>query len=566
MADLGKGPSFARLRNYDLGRYRTASLNHVVRELPVDVAHFIDLEALATCADSVIRNARWLLVPRQPHVQFHPSLRPIEEYFAEVPVLAEMSRAGRLVCYHHEVPWSRAAGVPVPPGEQRLHIVAFSAEAVVAALAVCGVRVVRTLGIDGGTSYAEAFADLRATTRLVNSQPNFDAQFINIQRIVSEHGMDYGPLEEPIRVFVGTDDSQMVAAKVLEYSIRKYATRPVELVPMLNVVAPTPKDPRNRARTGFSFARLMIPRLAAFRGRAIYLDADMLVFGDISEIWELPMDGVRVHCSRQDEPPAQWRDNPHFQPGRQMSVMLLDCARLDWDIEVIVRGLDEGRFTYEQLMFDLCIVPAREIGDAIPSTWNSLEHFEPGRTRLLHFTDMTMQPWRFSHNPRGSIWRAFYREAVEAGAVAPELIQAGAAAGYLMPALRHDLALAASSRPTVRALASGDGVGSERQRALELEAMALRAELDAIRRQPTDVGRCAQCEALSAQCEALSAQCEALGAQREALGAQLGISPSLVVVESVPGGHAAVPRHAPMASTLGMNGSGAVDHYSRPVP
>ena len=64
--------------------------------------------------------------------------------------------------------------------------------------------------------------------------------------------MDYGPLTEPIRVYVGTDDTQMVAVQVLEYSIRRFATRPVEVIPMLNLPVPMPKDPANRPRTGFS--------------------------------------------------------------------------------------------------------------------------------------------------------------------------------------------------------------------------------------------------------------------------------------------------------------------------
>ena len=114
----------------------------------------------------------------------------------------------------------------------------------------------------------------------------------------------------------------------------------------------------------------------------------MLVFSDIAELWDLPMEKYRVLCSRQDEPPPTWTNNPHFQPGRQMSVMLLDCDRLDWKIDEIVRGLDEGRYNYRQLLCDLCIVPPHEVGETMPAEWNCLEHFQAGRTRLLHYTDM----------------------------------------------------------------------------------------------------------------------------------------------------------------------------------
>jgi lipopolysaccharide biosynthesis glycosyltransferase len=248
---------------------------------------------------------------------------------------------------------------------------------------------------------------------------------------------------------------------------------------MLNLPVPTPKDPRNRPRTGFSFSRLLIPSLAGYRGRGIYLDADMLVFGDIAEVWDLDMKGCPVHCSRQDTPPEQWKDNPHFQPGRQMSVMLLDCEKLRWDINEIVRDLDAGKYTYENLMFDMCLVPHDQIGEGVPQVWNSLETFIPGRTRLLHFTDMGQQPWKYMHNPNRAIWRAFYREAVQAEAVDPALVEAGIKAGHLHEDLRAELALP-------RLAATNDKspeAASARFRAVQLEAMAARAEVDIARRE-----------------------------------------------------------------------------------
>ncbi len=101
--------------------------------------------------------------------------------------------------------------------------------------------------------------------------------------------MDYDPLIEPMRVFCGVDESQVVAARTLEYSIRKHASRPVRFYPMLSVPTPVPKDPANRGRTGFSFSRFHIPKLAGYNGRALYVDSDMQVFGDLAELWDDPV-------------------------------------------------------------------------------------------------------------------------------------------------------------------------------------------------------------------------------------------------------------------------------------
>jgi hypothetical protein len=480
---LGKGPSFADRRRFDLTQFNLISLNHVVREEKVDVAHFIDLDAVVQCADVLPAQADWLMMPLYPHVGFQPADRPLDQLIADVPVLRDFAEGGRLVWYYHDF-------VTQPHRKRRypadaspvIRVDAFSSEAVVNVLAALGAKIVRTLGVDGGIRYAGAFHDLNGVTRLANGQSSFDKQFIGINRTAKETGMDYGPLTEPIRVYVGTDDTQMVAVQVLEYSIRRFATRPVEVVPLLNLPVPMPKDPANRPRTGFSFARFLIPSLAGYRGRGIYVDADMLVFGDIADLWDTPMGTSKVLCTRQDDPPVTWQNNAHFQPGRQMSVMLIDCEKCDWKIDDIVRGLDEGRYDYRNLMCDLCVLQSDEIGENLDPMWNCLEHFEAGRTKLLHFTDMDMQPWRHQHNPLKSIWRSYYRAAVEAGAVDPALVEKGIANGWLLPDLADDLRLApsrmASGSSTTAALA---GTPSVRQRSLELEATALRAELGVAR-------------------------------------------------------------------------------------
>src|SRR5439155_16490600 len=97
-------------------------------------------------------------------------------------------------------------------------------------------------------------------------------------------------------------------------------------------------------------------------------------------------------------------------PGRQMSVMMLDCSRLPWDIDDIVAGLDEGRFSYRDLLFDMCVVEPDEIDDGLPPEWNHLERYEPGLTKLLHYTVIHTQPWKSDENPRGHLWMVLVEE------------------------------------------------------------------------------------------------------------------------------------------------------------
>jgi len=245
---------------------------------------------------------------------------------------------------------------------------------------------------------------------------------------------------EPIRVFVGADRSQQLAVAVLEHSIRRHTTAAVEVIPMVDLDVPVPVDPRNRARTGFSFSRFCIPKLAGYRGRAIYMDADMQVFKDIRELWELPFQGRKVliqHEVKHLDETLKLSNAPQKRI-KQCAVMLLDCERLDWDIQRIVAQLDAGDYDYERLMYELCVLAEEDIGYEVPFEWNSLEHFD-ANTRLIHYTDMGTQPWVSTRNPNAALWIDEVRQMLRAGKLSADQIRGEIQAGYFRPSLMRDI-------------------------------------------------------------------------------------------------------------------------------
>lgn len=237
-------------------------------------------------------------------------------------------------------------------------------------------------------------------------------------------------VEMPVRVYVGSQEAQMLAVKVLEFSIRERTDAEVQVYPLheSRVEFPQPKDPQNRPRTPFSFQRFYIPALRGFRGRAIYLDSDMQVFRDIMELWALPFDGADLLAARE-----------LGERGRrpQFSVMLLNCAELRWNLSDIVAALDRGELTYETLMYEMAV--ARKIRAAIDPSWNSLECYVPGETGLLHYTDMPTQPWVSIDNPHGSLWMRDLRRAVEQGFISRAYVEEHVRQGYVRPSLLHQL-------------------------------------------------------------------------------------------------------------------------------
>ncbi|GAB6195289.1 glycosyltransferase [Lysobacter xanthus] len=419
---LGKGPSFRKLAGVDTSAFGLLALNHVVRERPVDIAHAIDLDVVRDCGDAILANASVLWMPMHPHVECKPSRRTLYDWAAEMPVLRRLVDEGRLAWYNAASSKIRVPGSPV------VNVRFFSAEAALYALALCGARTVRSLGIDGGASYAAEFDDLRDSTLLANGHPSFDRQFAQFAAIIRSTGVFYAPLHvhAPVRVFVGTDRTQQIGFRVLEYSIRRHASMSVQVQAIDDTDIPMPRDPAQRARTGFSFSRFRIPELCGHRGRALYMDADMQVFSDVLRLWTMPFEGARVLYAESD---AAGQRSPQF------SVMLLDCAALDWDVARIVGGLDSGEYGYADLMQQLCIVPEAAKRAGLPPEWNSLEHYQAGRTHLLHYTDMPTQPWICRGNRNGALFYAALRDAVDEGAIERELIYDEVARGHVSPDL-----------------------------------------------------------------------------------------------------------------------------------
>ncbi|PSB04143.1 glycosyltransferase [Merismopedia glauca] len=241
-------------------------------------------------------------------------------------------------------------------------------------------------------------------------------------------------VESPIQIFVGTEKEQLLALKVLEYSIHKHSTLPVQVTPLfaaieqIGINIPVIKDKQKQPRTPFSFQRFTIPELKSYRGRAIYLDSDMQVFQDIKELWLWNFDGADILSVYEPE---------SSQRSSQFSVMVLNCEQLTWKIEDLIEDLNRGKWTYEQLMFELA--PAKKISQVLPSEWNDLERYQPGKTALTHYTDMPNQPWLNVSNPLGWLWCQELFAAIQDKIISLKFVEEQVKKGWVRPSLIYQL-------------------------------------------------------------------------------------------------------------------------------
>ncbi|MBI5882792.1 MAG: hypothetical protein HZB91_06780 [Elusimicrobia bacterium] len=363
---LGMGPTFQRVRETDISGYHTCSLNYVVREMPVTLAHFIDISGVLRCADSLHRNARFLVLPYRPHVDHKPGRKTIHDFVAEIPALQKLAKEDRLLWYN--LSSSRPIG-----GSPTIKVRFFSVEAALNLLVACGVRTVRSLGVDGGTSYGRSFTDLKDKTLLANGHPSFDRQFQGICATL-RHTSDllYAPLhmDAPIRVFIGADASRMMRAKMLEYSIKKFTPVTVKVQPLLEG---SPEAVR-------------IPELCGYRGRGIYLDADTQVLSDLTKLWLCPMEKAAILSCRR---PGERHENSRRR------VMLMDC-------EALSRQDGGNPDCVEETM-------------PLPAEWDPGERSKEDGACIIDFGGQPTQPWVSNEHARSRLWYDNIREAIQEG-------------------------------------------------------------------------------------------------------------------------------------------------------
>ena len=247
----------------------------------------------------------------------------------------------------------------------------------------------------------------------------------------------------PIRIFVGSGDASMVERRTLVYSLRKHTRRPLEIWTYNGTrrvveneagetrdCAPWLEIPHRGFVTEFSLFRYLIPELCGHQGKAIYLDSDMVCLGDIGALFDTRLDGADFA--------ARPNAYPEIAPERwALSVLVIDCGRCRFDLPRIFDHIAAGRFTYPEF----AQLGRRTKGylpysiRALPDCWNSFDRYDES-TRLIHYTDLDRQPWKFRYHAYGDLWFRYLREAMEAGGITGEELDEAIAKGYVRRDIR----------------------------------------------------------------------------------------------------------------------------------
>lgn len=199
--------------------------------------------------------------------------------------------------------------------------------------------------------------------------------------------------EEIIKIFVGCDPNNcdLEQMMVLDYSVRKNTKHPIEITWMQlshDRQSPWYSDETTQEgwrtekwATPFSGFRWAIPELCHFEGRAIYMDADVIVLCDIAELWSHPMQNDAMVIAK----------------GGKSAARLCTCV---WDCEKAksylppLKEIQDNPDGHKNLMRLLKEKP--ELVEPYQHSYNNIdgEDLPISEIKILHYSDMGTQ---FSH-------------------------------------------------------------------------------------------------------------------------------------------------------------------------
>jgi len=200
-------------------------------------------------------------------------------------------------------------------------------------------------------------------------------------------------MNSPIPVFIGYDRRVPIVYHVAAHSIVQRATRAVSTTPLMikglqeDGLMTRPLQPNQS--TEFSFSRFLVPYLMNYSGWALFVDNDVVILDDITELWALRNDDFAVMCVKHNHVPEEGTKflgeaQTQYEKKNWSSVMLLNCGKckaLTPDYVNSASGLELHRFHW--------LGNDDLIGEILP-TWNFLvdySHGELKHQKLLHYTD-----------------------------------------------------------------------------------------------------------------------------------------------------------------------------------
>lgn len=213
-------------------------------------------------------------------------------------------------------------------------------------------------------------------------------------------------MKDIIPVFIGYDPREAIAFHVCANSIIRNSSRPVSIIPVALNLFKDYSETHTDGSNHFIYTRFLVPYLMSWTGSAIFIDGDMIVRGDIAELWDLRNMGKDVMVVKHDYKTKMktkylGSKNEDYPRKNWSSVILWNCSTFpNRKLTPEFVQSQPGSFLHRFSWLD-----DERIGE-LPIEWNWLpDEFGPNPdAKLLHYTLGTPSFHEFANTPQAEEW------------------------------------------------------------------------------------------------------------------------------------------------------------------
>jgi lipopolysaccharide biosynthesis glycosyltransferase len=209
-----------------------------------------------------------------------------------------------------------------------------------------------------------------------------------------------------IKIVIGYDTKETVAYHVCSNSIVRQATQPVSIMPLALTLLDDYTETHTDASNEFVYSRFLVPHLMNYNDWAVFIDGDMILQDDITNLWNLRDDSKAVMVVKHDyktKMPIKYfgAKNEDYPRKNWSSVILWNCNHPAHKIlspEFIQQSTGQYLHRFSWLN-------DADIGE-LPIEWNWLadEYGVNNNAKLIHYTLGTPCFEEFTNTPMSQHW------------------------------------------------------------------------------------------------------------------------------------------------------------------
>ena len=213
-------------------------------------------------------------------------------------------------------------------------------------------------------------------------------------------------INEPLDIFIGYDEKESVVFHTCVQSIIEKCNVPVSIHPLNLKMFENYKETHTDGSNNFIYSRFLVPYLKNFKGKALFLDGDMIVNDDLNNLFNQFDEKYAVQVVKHDYKtkfPIKYlgHKNDDYPKKNWSSVILFNCSHPKNKI-LTPKLIETSQGSY---LHRFSWLEDNEVGE-ISKEWNYLvlEFPETRKAKIFHYTVGAPCFKDFDYGAEAKIW------------------------------------------------------------------------------------------------------------------------------------------------------------------